>query len=365
MKTSARLLLPLLFLAHSLLAQAASEEVHIQGIPKPLVLWKPDTGHIPKKWPVVIYYHGTYGKPSIQLMRNATGGENFILLGTTYLKSGRLDYSPENLSAELTNLQKLKRYLIEKHQADPKRIFVAGFSKGGWATSAFLERDHDLAGGLILGAGVFDQGRQTPAKPFSGHPKPQIFIGVGRNDGNYPQGLRALLHFRKLGAEVEMETWPKIGHDYPQKQPTRLAQWLQVIARPPELKNIAQTWVHKRFSEIQSLESPTDRWQSLDQFIEQPFTTHFAQKQRYAATQAISKLSQDPKIITEIQARKQLREILKIEIRDRYVTTLKKVNQLYLKLSTTSPDTIAGQQALNDVSRTRALLEHTQKASKK
>ena len=87
----------------------------------PLRLFLPkkydEAANAPKLWPLILWFHGTNGRPTTQLLREAGAGENFVLLGMTYLQEGRLQYPQSE-----DHLRALRQWLaIEAATVPPAR----------------------------------------------------------------------------------------------------------------------------------------------------------------------------------------------------------------------------------------------------
>lgn len=317
-----------------------------------LPLWKPSTQETEKR-PAIVYYHGTNGCTNVHLFRKITKEKRFVIVGMTYLNKGRFIQSEANIAAELSQLNKLKRALISEHNVDPTKIYVAGFSKGGWFSATLLERDHSLAGGLILGAGVFHSKHPTSEpKPFPN--KKPIFIGVGRFDGNYPQSLAALIHFRKLGAEITLEAWPDTKHAYPKTTPISMQQWLQLQSGVTALE--AKQWIAQRRQAIDTIPDPIDQWHALEALQERPFVKAHGKHVKNQLAAKLTTLNKDPNVRAEASFVKISQDILKRELKDRYVTTLERVLTRYKVLAKKASGTRSGDIAEKDAARVRALL---------
>ncbi|MFT4639388.1 MAG: poly(3-hydroxybutyrate) depolymerase [Verrucomicrobiales bacterium] len=160
--------LTILFLTAFTMAQAEHSELSWPELDTTLPLWTSDETPPPnQKWPAIVYFHGTNGRPTIGLIKSATEGKHLVLVGMTFAQQRRFQQTEESISTELSQLNTLKARLVNEQAADPAGIFVAGFSKGGWFTSLLLERDCTLAGGLVLSAGVFHGRNEPDVKPFT------------------------------------------------------------------------------------------------------------------------------------------------------------------------------------------------------
>lgn len=324
-----------------------------------LPLWEPEDSDKPSNgWPAIICYHGTNGKPSIGFMRQMVGGLPVVLVGMAYGQPGRFQQSEGNITKELSQLAKLKQRLVEDFDVDRGRVYVAGFSKGGWMASLLLERDPELAGGLVLGAGVFHARGSPKPPPMDG--KKAIYIGVGRDDNNYPQSLRALVHFRQLGAGVTLEAWPERGHERPGRCPEGLRQWLVLQIHGADGRvaiDDREAWIVKERAVIEAMNDPIDRWFAWRRFLEMPFlgVDGFAEA-RERARAAIKGLEDDAEVAAERRWDEELKDILRKEMQDRYVTTLKEVSRRYHALALEARGTRTGAQAAKDAQRTAKLL---------
>ena len=317
-----------------------------------LPVWKPEGWDASKSYPAIIFYHGTDGVPTAEWIHKVTEGKDFVLVGMTYRHRGRFDYTEQEIADELGTLNALKKTLSKSAAVDPKRIYVSGFSKGGWHTSLLLDRDRTLAGGLILGAGVFEMRAESPkfATPIP------IYIGCGRSDGNYPPSLGALLYFRKLGAQVTQEAWPDTAHEFPDQPPEAMHQWLRIQASSAGLENEANTWITARLAVIEAIADPVERWFAFDDFMALPFVKKFGAQAAITAQKKIDVLLKDPKVAAEQKWRQESRRLLAMECRDRLLATLQEASRGYEALAANAKGTRAGAEALRDIERTRKLL---------
>ncbi|NIP97911.1 MAG: prolyl oligopeptidase family serine peptidase, partial [Akkermansiaceae bacterium] len=147
--------LPVILLALTAALSAAPKRLEL-GFPQlseRLTIAFPENYDQGRKWPAIFYYHGTGGKPTTELIRSHTGGQDWFVVGMAYRQKGSFTYSRQTLEDEWQILHATRRHLATKYNLDPKRVYVAGFSKGGWMSGFMLQRDPSLAGAIILGAG--------------------------------------------------------------------------------------------------------------------------------------------------------------------------------------------------------------------
>ena len=304
---------------------------------KPLHVWLPENYEITKKWPVMCYYHGTGGEPTIEYMRMYTGGKDWVLIGMTYLKTGQFQHSEENLAAERKILDEVLATVSRDVSIDLNRIFVSGFSKGGWVAGLFLQTDTKLAGGMILGAGTFTEG-------IAQHPK-KIYIGIGETDPNLAMSFRALREFSANKAtEITHEIWLGIGHRFPldkiEPSSEPMKQWLRVQAGVADQEE-AIVWMEPALTAIQKNEDKTafEKLELIQRMKASPLAKLLDAEGTDALAEAEAKLLSDPKAQTEQQAKTAFFKVIAYESRDRYVTTLAECAAQYSKIVTAFPDT--------------------------
>jgi predicted esterase len=332
-----------------LLSAAAAEELVIDGLAAPVELSLPENHDPAKKWPAVFYYHGTGGRPSTQLIRQHTGPEDWIVVGMTYSFPGAFTHTPENLEKERVILLRARDQLAASHGLDPKRLYVSGFSQGGWMSGLLFQAERSLAGAVILGAGHMREITPRPAPVAAGTP---LFIGVGRLDGTYPFALKGRLFFAKLGAAVTMETWSDLGHEFPADGSPALKEWftLRNGGKPDADAFEAE------FREIGKL-SPLDQWWKLLEFRERPFVTAPGQPWKETVAKRIAELEQDPAVAREAKIFLRHRQLLADEINAKTLPDLVKVNNAYVQLAQQAGDSPQVKLVVEDARRVAKLLE--------
>lgn len=349
------------------------------GEETPLQLFLPkkydEAANAPKVWPLILWFHGTNGRPTTQLLRDAGAGEDFVLLGMTYLQDGRFQYTPDGLAAEIAayrqvvgDLQKSQRIRI-----DPRRIYVGGFSKGGWLSALYFEKDPLLAGALVMGGGVFD--RPDSAKDRFATVR-SVYVGIGSLDPNLAVSRKAQHFLSQLGSRVTLDIWPGIGHRYPRSEDhlRALRQWLAIEAAavPPErkidqeLRDEAIEWFGdeiRRLKGEMNADPPRDAvalWMQLEELAVKPFVSIIDDAAREQAKELLAELRSDPKVSEEMQVRDRYRKIQSKEFVDLTIERLATVASEYKKLWIEHPKTYHGELARQSYERTQQLLRGAQ-----
>lgn len=177
--------------------------------------------------PVIFCYHGQSGQPTTWPMRQAVRGKGFIVIGMGYLPAKKKMTKREYIGLikrEKRSVLEVKKYVGEHLKIDEKRLFVSGFSKGGWHSAKMVEASpRGWAGAVIFAAGRRGIVQPASKKAFRGKP---IYIGAGENDVNMKAAKRAAAYYRRLGAEVTFEEFKGAGHGFDPSGSETLYNWL-------------------------------------------------------------------------------------------------------------------------------------------
>ena len=310
-----------------------------------LPIWKPDDFDDAKKYPAIVYYHGDATPPDARFIHGLTGGKNFILVGMAY-RGGQGD---KEIADGLGFLKALKKTLVGSLSVDPARIYVGGSGNGADHSAMLLDRDRELAGGFILGGGLLEK---RPAAPKFAGGVP-IYIGCGRFDTSYAPSLGALVYFRKLGAKVTLETWPKATGTAPEG----LRQWLRIEVSASAAAVEADSWIDERLAAIEKTPDPVERWYAYEDFLTMPYSSLF---ETDVVKDRIPALLQNPTVAAEKKWRDESRAILGRESGDRLLSTMQNALRSHQQLSAKAQGTRAGRDALEDVKRITKVIETAQ-----
>lgn len=191
-------------------------------------------------WPTIVYYHGWGGRPNTRIFRAVTEEKGFVIVGINYgddKYSKNLDY--RRLRGERRHFDRTLDLLEKEISIDRSRVYMAGYSQGGYSAANLGETMlSELSGLVILGAGRgWGSGQSPRQRLIAGKP---VFIGAGENDN--PHGTRAQLaamDYHRWGAEITLELWPDTDHlegwRWYQDDPARgagLRKWLEHHSRP-------------------------------------------------------------------------------------------------------------------------------------
>jgi predicted esterase len=181
-----------------------------------------------QEWPLIVCYHGYRGRPTTWPFRQATEGEGFLIAGVEYgteAYGSRLRH--EQAAPEEAHFKAVLNQLTEIYNVDTDRVFMGGFSQGGYSTTVLGERLGDqLAGLIVLGAGrTYVDGRRPVKNAIWRKP---VFVGCGEDDEvHYPRAVEAAGVYRGWGADVTFEGWEGVGHTFNADRSTALGEWLR------------------------------------------------------------------------------------------------------------------------------------------
>ena len=339
-------------LALSVCASAAETELKAPGVEDAILVSLPENHDPSKSWPAVFSYHGFNGKPETRTTRSHTGPKDWIVIGMGYTQKGKYQVGPEDIANELKAFRYARDELARTQGLDPKRVFVTGYSKGGWMTDTLLQAAPDFAGGAILMGGHIPSAlKNTPAQDKGR----SIFIGVGRLDPNHLPSLKALLFYRGLGLQTSFEAWSGLGHDFPREGSVGLREWyvIQNGGKPDEKA------LEEEFAGL--LEGPAmEAWLGLIGLQERPFFHVEASAWPDRITKELEQLEKDGSIAQEAKIRMTHRQLLARELKMKTLEELREINTGYLKLG--GVQSVRSPEIEHDHRRIMAVLKNTESA---
>ncbi len=155
------------------------------------------TGEEPLAFVVLLHGAGDSGDNFLNCVSSASGRDDAIMVAP---ENGQL---PKQAVVELIK-KFMKEFNIEK-----KRIYMFGFSMGGWHTSTvapFLPKV--FAAFVIAGAG----NKSTP--PAAQRNSPAAGILIGKKDPNYQHSVNAYKYYKKSGYDSKFWEFDG-GHEFP------------------------------------------------------------------------------------------------------------------------------------------------------
>ena len=315
-------------------------------------------GHDPqKRYPVVFYYSGLGGQPDTTLIRFHTGPKDWIVVGMGYVNQGQTDLSDAAMAREMKVFHEVKKIVLAKYGGNVRQCYAAGFSKGGWLTDAMLQTESSLAGGIILGAGKMRQFNPRAMYPRGkDKARKEIFIGIGRNDGNYTYAYHSLLMHRKMGAAVTLELWRDLGHSIPETGSPGLEQWLRLrLNRVEGLKELAQEKTQAAFGASNKL-PPLAEYFALRDLSMTPYVKLLGDVWKKRISTRITELKKDAKVKNESLAYFKKQKALFLELKYRNSADLGKVRREYLAIKERFSDTNEATSINKDIDRVERLL---------
>ncbi len=164
-----------------------------------------------KKWPLVIFLHGSGERGNDLNKVKIHGPPKLIAAGQKFPAVIASLQCPENELWNPHGVKAVTDHLIKTERIDTKRVYLTGLSMGGFGTweTAFEYPDTYAAIAPICGgAGV----RWVQAQRIQHLP---AWIFHGDKDGAVPVELSQKIYdaLKKLGAPVKLTIYPGVGHN--------------------------------------------------------------------------------------------------------------------------------------------------------
>ena len=347
--TRSHSLLCILGLCFGPLLQAYEIQLKVPGVADEVLVSLPENHDPAKSWPVVFSYHGFNAKPEWKMTRSHTGPKDWIVVGMGYVQQGKYKIEPADLAMEVKAFRYVRDELAKSQGLDLKRVYLAGYSKGGWMTDTLLQAEPEIAGGAILMGGHIDSRMK---KPVALDKKTKVFIGVGRMDPNYLFSLKALVHYRSQGLQTFIEPWSGLKHEFPKEGSVGLREWFALenggkpdeVALSTELKSI--------------LSSPSkEAWVKLTAFKDRPFCNVAGTAWPKQIAAELARLERNPAVAREVKIRNSHRQLLAREAKMRTLEELQRINAAYGKLAAASNDSPRSAEIEHDFTRIQAVLK--------
>jgi predicted esterase len=156
-------------------------------------------------------YTGEEALPFVILLHGAGDtADNFLRAVTSRLKYDDLiAVAPENATLPREAVVELIRKYVQELNIDKKRMYMFGFSMGGWHTSTVAPRLPTVfAAFVIAGAG------NKSGVPPVGKDYPSAGILIGKSDPNYKHSVAAYEQYKRVGWDTKFWEFDG-GHELP------------------------------------------------------------------------------------------------------------------------------------------------------
>lgn len=306
--------------------------------------------------PVVFYFHGTGGRPNVDLVKHYSDGAPCVLVGMNYISSGLLQAQGDMISQEIAHFQKVRAAVARKYRHDSQRVYVTGFSKGGWIAAFIAEKDASIAGAAVLGAGAVAKMPLLDALP---KPNSQIYIGIGAEDANYINSVRLVDRLSGLNMNVVLDVWDETGHAMPRARggAIGLRQWFALMVGDESVtEDEANEWARAYLAKLREIDDPRRRLLKLRRFLELPFLKKLGRRGQDIVEAEISHALRDPAAMAEQQAFIAHRKLIEVELRKRTATALHSYLVKYNMLLEKYAGTITSRYIEAEIARLRRVL---------
>lgn len=181
-----------------------------------------------KTYPLLITLHGWGGKNWLSPWEKPCAEYDFILASPKSInKEGKWNawHKKSDFEKDGEYLKYVVDEICKKHKVNDKKIYMAGFSGGGFAAGSFGLAYHKLFGAIIVGgAGIQKVEGEVD---FSNAKGKLFFLGVGEKDQHITFTSKSKKELEKNGALVTYRVFKKLGHTWPANESSRILQWLK------------------------------------------------------------------------------------------------------------------------------------------
>ncbi len=192
---------------------------------------KPKPG---RAYPVVVFLHGSASDDRGQLDGVKGMLPGFILVAP-YARGTSHFYVTEEAQEDI---REVLADVAAHYPVDPDRIFLSGFSMGGYGVYRTFHEDPARYRGLIVLSGIPYVNSSSPdfrdPSSLAGFEGVDMFIAHGTEDRNCPfaETEQVVERLREAGANVKFIVQPRRGHESPSLWTAiRMLSWLRRVAR--------------------------------------------------------------------------------------------------------------------------------------
>ncbi|MEM9017683.1 MAG: prolyl oligopeptidase family serine peptidase [Verrucomicrobiota bacterium] len=336
-----------LFLIHWSWFSVAEESTHsYEHLRDPVRVVPPESIQPDRLYPAVFYFHGTGGKSSTGMMESYTKGIPSFVIGIGYQNQGLLQLADGMVEEELASFRTVLADLLTKYPIDPKKVFVSGFSKGGWMSAFLIEAEPRVAGAIVMGAGAMDGMDYFDERAANGKP---VYIGIGIEEKNQVNSMRLVERMRALGARPTLEQWEETGHTMPRgdEGAVGLRQWLKLHLAPGTIDaDGARAWAGERLQEIRAFEEDGRKYLALVRFKSLPYLQALGTQGQGIIDREIAEVRKTEEGSLEAQAWEGFDRLIRDELKDRSRTALERYLEGHKSIAERFPDTVSAKYAL-------------------
>lgn len=313
-----------------------------------------------RDWPLLYVFHGTGGRASTRMFQEYTGGRGYVIIAAPYAMPGEGSLSREGVLSEIRRIQAVREALGRSLRLDG-RVFVGGFSKGGWMSDLLIKEGFPgLSGGLILGAGRIpvDVGRaldRPSPKTENGNSRTHVYVGIGQLDTNHVYSFRAEQHYRGLtDHEVILEEYWAKAHRPGEAACLFLHQWLRlraVASVTAEERQWATDWWDAAVEQSEQVTPPMERLLYLETVARAPLAKLLPENKRETLERTLNRVRGHRALRAETDAQRAYLSAQKSEREFKRSEELVEVAHQFHRVYQRFPKTFFGQRAALDVER--------------
>ncbi len=191
-------------------------QLEVPGCKHPCVLYVPSDHQPGVRMPLILFMHGSGGKPTSWPWRSATDGKGYLVCGLSYGAfedggAGGIKADNNSREAMVRFTEKVRDHIDKVYGVDQEQVFLTGLSMGGWGVNlyGFVEQARGKYRGYCIMAAGLETNAPLDLSVTRGLP---LLLVNGETDANLPSANKGKPAFEKAGALVTQVVLPGEGH---------------------------------------------------------------------------------------------------------------------------------------------------------
>lgn len=197
------------------LAPGGEGPLAVPGCTYPCVLYVPSDYVAGTPTPLIMFMHGSGGKPTTWPFKDATGGKGYLIVGLSYgglagAGAQGIQGDPASCTAMIAFIAKVRDQIAATYSVDQQRVVLSGLSMGGWGVNMYGFKPE--AKGRFCGYAIIAAGAEPAQGDLSVARGLPVLVLNGQTDPNLPTANKGMPALEQAGAIATQVVLPGEGH---------------------------------------------------------------------------------------------------------------------------------------------------------